>query len=472
MLRKNAVIRFSTSSIGLFFQIASIFLLTKLLDIYQFALWGVATSFIYIFAAVGNLGYENNIEKYFPNLNNEKKITYIFKYFKTVTYTLPFWILILIFFERLNYFEKFNADNIYIFFFIISCIAVVEVLVNLLNVYFISKNNNSVFDVNELIFFKIPKLIFFYLLLINNYSLYYLFLCVLILRFIFLIRLLLLDSKGIYNPFKAFIKSNIFEDNFLNFKYNLTSYVDNILYVSFLNFLFLISVNFFENIAISHFTLAILIINNLRPVIDTLPSVMTGIISKGVKNNESLENLRAFSFYVNSIIVGFVVTVAYVLTKNEILFSLFLSDDFERGVSKIIFLSIISSSIHTFYFPSYHELLFSGKEKTLLKFNIGNYIITTFLYLILSLLFLDNFIYIYILYELIYFGFVFFSQYNFKNFFKLFKLSISSYYAAFLIIIYFTDIGNNLFVLVSIPFLVFDLKKLYEKLLKFNYFNN
>ena len=189
--------------------------------------------------------------------------------------------------------------------------------------YFISKNNNSVFDVNELIFFKIPKLIFFYLLLINNYSLYYLFLCVLILRFIFLIRLLLLDSKGIYNPFKAFIKSNIFEDNFLNFKYNLTSYVDNILYVSFLNFLFLISVNFFENIAISHFTLAILIINNLRPVIDTLPSVMTGIISKGVKNNESLENLRAFSFYVNSIIVGFVVPVAYVLTKMKYFFHYF-----------------------------------------------------------------------------------------------------------------------------------------------------
>ena len=73
MLRKNALIRFSTSSIGLLFQIASIFLLTKLLDIYQFALWGVATSFIYIFAAVGNLGYENNIEKYFPNLSNEKK---------------------------------------------------------------------------------------------------------------------------------------------------------------------------------------------------------------------------------------------------------------------------------------------------------------------------------------------------------------------------------------------------------------
>ena len=75
MLRKNALIRFSTSSIGLLFQIASIFLLTKLLDIYQFALWGVATSFIYIFA-VGNLGYENNIEKYFPNLSNEKNNIY------------------------------------------------------------------------------------------------------------------------------------------------------------------------------------------------------------------------------------------------------------------------------------------------------------------------------------------------------------------------------------------------------------
>ena len=41
----------------------------------------------------------------------------------------------------------------------------------------------------------------------------------------------------------------------------------------------------------------------------------------------SLENLRAFSFYVNSIIVGFVVPIAYVLTKNEILFH-YLSDDF------------------------------------------------------------------------------------------------------------------------------------------------
>ena len=135
-------------------------------------------------------------------------------------------------------------------------------------------------------------------------------------------------------------------------------------------------------------------------------------------------------------------------------------------------MSIISSSIHTFYFPNYHELLFSGKEKVLLKFNIGNYITSTFIYLILALLFLDNFIYIYIIYEMIYFCFVFFSQYSFKDFFKLFKLSTSSYYAVFLIALFFTDISNNLFVLVSIPFLIFDLKKLYEKLLKFNYFNN
>lgn len=472
MLRKNALIRFSTSSIGLFFQVGSIFLLTTLLDIYQFALWGVSTSFIYIFAVIGNLGYENNIEKYFPNLSNKKKIIYLFKYFKTVIFILPIWFLVLVIFEKLNYFEKFNAENLFILFFLISCISVVEVIVNLFNVYFVSKNKNTVFDINELIFFKIPKLLLFYILIIKGYSLYFLLLCNLLLRVILLTRLLYLDSKGVYKPFELFINSNILEDNFSNIRYNLTSYLDNILYVSFLNFLFLISVNFIENIAISHFTLAILIINNFRPVVDTLPSVMTGIIAKGVTKNQSMENLRTFSFYVNSIVVGFIVSLAFVLTNNKTLFSLLLSNDYEIGILKIIFLSIISSTIHTFYFPNYYELLFSGKEIILLKFNIVNYLISIFLYLIISQLFLDNFIYVYIFYEIMFFVFVFLSRYSLKSFLKLYKLSFSSYYAAFLIILYFTNFGNSFFALFTLPILIFDLKKLYERLLKFNYFRS
>ena len=129
----------------------------------------------------------------------------------------------------------------------------------------------------------------------------------------------------------------------------------------------------------------------------------------------------------------------------------------KRSIENYLFVNYFVFNPY-FLFSKYHELLFSGKEKVLLKFNIGNYITSTFLYLTLALLFLDNFIYIYIFYEMIYFCFVFFSQYNFKEFFKLFKLSTSSYYAVFLIILYFTNIGNNLFVVVSIPFLLFDLK--------------
>ena len=79
MLRKNASIRFITNSSGVVFQLIGILILTRFLDIYQFALWGVANSLVYIFSSVGNFGMEKNIQKYFPNYNNEKKIFYLFK---------------------------------------------------------------------------------------------------------------------------------------------------------------------------------------------------------------------------------------------------------------------------------------------------------------------------------------------------------------------------------------------------------
>ena len=67
MLRKAAATRYVSNVIGTGFTIANLFVITYLLDIYQFALWGVANSLIYIFSTIGQLTYVQYIEKYFPN---------------------------------------------------------------------------------------------------------------------------------------------------------------------------------------------------------------------------------------------------------------------------------------------------------------------------------------------------------------------------------------------------------------------
>ena len=79
MLKKSAPIRFFSNSIGLVFQILTIFFTTKYLGIYQFALWGVASSLIYTLSTLNQFGYVQNIEKFFPNYENSEKNLLFFK---------------------------------------------------------------------------------------------------------------------------------------------------------------------------------------------------------------------------------------------------------------------------------------------------------------------------------------------------------------------------------------------------------
>ena len=67
MLRKAATIRYVSYVLGTGLTLANLFLITYLLDIYQFAVWGVANSLVYIFSQIGQLTYVQYIEKYFPN---------------------------------------------------------------------------------------------------------------------------------------------------------------------------------------------------------------------------------------------------------------------------------------------------------------------------------------------------------------------------------------------------------------------
>ena len=114
MLRKAATVRYFSYILGTLFTILNLFLITSLLDIFQFAVWGVANSLIYIFSQLGQLTYVQYIEKYFPNFTKEKMDYYLYKFIKTISSLTTIWLLVLFVLEYVGYFEKFNANNLYI----------------------------------------------------------------------------------------------------------------------------------------------------------------------------------------------------------------------------------------------------------------------------------------------------------------------------------------------------------------------
>ena len=70
--------------------------------------------------------------------------------------------------EYFQYFEKFNAENLSILFLIISLLALVEASIELSSKYLLALKETAKFDINELIVFKLFRLVIFYFLLING----------------------------------------------------------------------------------------------------------------------------------------------------------------------------------------------------------------------------------------------------------------------------------------------------------------
>lgn len=400
MIRKAASVRFLTYSSGVILQIGTVFLIVNLLDIYQFGVWGVANSLIYIFSTIGQLTYFQFIEKYFPKFEEYKKEMFFNKFIKTIFVTTPIWLVVLLFLDYLSYFERFNANNLIYFYLLITSLTFVESCINLFHAHFVAKERSPLLDINELILSKLLRFIIFYILLSNNYSIYYLLLANLLIRSLFLLRLLALENNNLINTIKKILKSPIREDNFQNFKYNFSAFLNSSLYVTFLNILFLISVNFSLNITVAHFSLAVLIINNLRPIFDSLPSLLSPIISKNITKEKDSYYLQVLSLFVNTFIVAIVLNITIYIVEGKYLLSYFLSE-FDDGVYKIIFLAVFSSTIHSIYYSKYFEALFSDKEDKLIILTMADTFFCIALYLILNNLFLNNFLYIYILFELI-----------------------------------------------------------------------
>ena len=137
--------------------------------------------------------------------------------------------------EYFQYFEKFNAENLSILFLIISLLACVEASIELSSKYLLALKETAKFDINELIVFKLFRLVIFYFLLINGYSVYYLLLANLTLRTLFLIRVLLSKKISLINLTKSILFSKVKDENFQNLSYTFLTFLIKTLQVTFLN---------------------------------------------------------------------------------------------------------------------------------------------------------------------------------------------------------------------------------------------
>ena len=96
MIRKRALIRYSTYFSGVSTTAVSIFLINYYLDSNEFAVWGVANSLIYILSQLGQLTYVQHVEKYFPNLSDKEKLKTLYKFIKTTIVFFPLWFFVLV----------------------------------------------------------------------------------------------------------------------------------------------------------------------------------------------------------------------------------------------------------------------------------------------------------------------------------------------------------------------------------------
>ena len=400
MLRKAATVRFFSYTLGTLFTIINLFLITSLLDIFQFAVWGVANSLIFIFSQFGQLTYVQYIEKYFPNFSEKKMEFYFYKFIKTIFSTTFIWLAILFIMQYFGYFIKFNANNLYLLFIIIAFLTSIEAAIEISSKYLLALNQTKKFDTYELLIFKLARLGVFYFLLINGYSVYYLLLANLLIRSIFLISVINYKNDGLLKITKKIFQSKIFNDNFNKLSYTSFAFLIKSLMATFLNLIFIILTIFSDNITIANYSLGILIINNLRPIIASLSSLLTPIISVNIKNKKESINLLNIVVYINTIFIAFITFVSFFITEYEFVIKYFL-ESFDEEIYSIIFISVFASSLMSIYYPKYINILFSNKEKQIFKYFFINYFFCISFYYFFYEELNFNLIYFYILFEVI-----------------------------------------------------------------------
>lgn len=400
MLRKAATVRYLSYMFGTLFTIINLFLIVTYLDIFQFAVWGVANSLIYVFSQFGQLTYVQYIEKYFPTLSKEKMDYYLYKFIKTISSLTIVWLLVLFVLDYFGYFNKYNAENLYILFLIVSLLTTVESIIEISSKYLLALKETKKLDVYELFIFKFLRLIIFFLLLINNFSIYYLLLTNLIIRSVFLVAVLNHNRVGIVHIIKSVFKSKIFDDNFKQLSYTSIAFIIKSMQVTFLNVIFLILTLFSENETIAKYSLGILIINNMKPIFASLSSLLLPIISLNIKEKKDNSELLKLVIMVNSVIISVLVMISLLVTEYQFIISFFLND-FDESIYTIIVLAVYVSAILMFYYPEFINLLFSNYERQLFYFMLLNYSLCLGGYYLFSKKYELNILLFYLLFDLL-----------------------------------------------------------------------
>lgn len=375
----NSITRFTTKSIGAVLTLVNLSMLTYFLDVYQLAVWGVANSIIYVFSQFANFGYSQYIEKFFPNLNSNRQLYFLSKFIKTIFYLTIIWFLLGYFLIEVGFFQKYKIENVIYLVIIICLLTTVESTIEVLNKYFTSIKKTLDVDISNLFIFYLLRVVVFYLLLINEFSVYYLLFFQLTIRFIFLLRLLKLINNNFFMIINRIIKSKILINNLPNFSYTYKAFIIKTLLTTFLNLVFLILSYKQTNRVVAIFSLCILIINSTRPVLTSISGLASPIISKNIILGES--NLKVIQklMQINSLVASStVIFLFYILNINII--KNFLEIKFLIDIRSYILISVFASTIGMFYLPNFYHIMFSGLEVKMLKFISINYLLLLLIY--------------------------------------------------------------------------------------------
>ena len=149
--------------------------------------------------------------------------------------------------------------------------------------------------------------------LYSGFSIYHLFFISILLRSYFLLSILTRNEESVFEFLKNIFFANVFKNNFVDIHYTTVAFIIKTLQTTFLNVIFLIYSSFSINTEIATFSLGILIINNLRPVISSFSSLLTPIISKRAKIGNESSNFLTFTSFLNTLISSFFVAGSFII---------------------------------------------------------------------------------------------------------------------------------------------------------------
>lgn len=455
MFRKAVLTRYATYTVGILTTAVNVFMITYFLDVNEFAVWGIANSIIFVFSQLGQLTYVQYIDKFFPNMSLEECKLKINQFLKTICLFSPLWLSIFFIMDGLGYFNKFYIENIYILFLMLTSLVVLESSIEITSKYMLAINKSQSFDLNEFMTLKLFRIILFFVFLYSGFSIYHLFFISILLRSYFLLSILTRNEEPVLEFLKNIFYANIFKNNFVDIQYTTVAFIIKTLQTTFLNVTFLIYSSFSINTEIATFSLGILIINNLRPVISSFSSLLTPIISKRAKIGNESSNFLTFTSFLNTLISSFFVGGSFIIFIYRGVISEYFFE-YTGNVILVIIFSVIGSTFMSIYQPTLMFIKFSEKEKDLLKLIFLNYLSLLTIFTLLQYFNLGNLIIFYILFELL--NLVICNYLFVKNFEKrnLFFYSISYISNIVLIAMISMNVAINLyFIIFSILFFYF-----------------